>query len=247
MTTPREQRLADTFVLLSDTLVHDFDLVDFFQLLTDRCVELLGISAAGLFLTRPADAALQPCAWTPAITQTGDLMATAAVDSPAAHCLHTGESVAPQALDHDDVYPAFVRRARQDGYTYTAAVPLRLRNQVLGSLLVLSAAADAPAPADLPLAQALADQAAIGLLHQRTFVTDQAPTAQLHTAMHSRIIIEQAQGFLSVCLDTSLDDAFEAMRHHARTHGQRLTTVATHVLDQGLRPVPPPRTHVSES
>src|SRR3978361_309894 len=47
------QRLAETFVELADTLVESFDTVDFMQLLTDRCVELLAADAAGVLMADP--------------------------------------------------------------------------------------------------------------------------------------------------------------------------------------------------
>ena len=46
-----DRQLAEAFVELADTLVDDFDLMDFLHLLTDRCVRLLDVSAAGLLLT----------------------------------------------------------------------------------------------------------------------------------------------------------------------------------------------------
>jgi len=46
----REQRVAETFVELADTLVDDFDMIEFLQVLAARCVELLGVSAAGIML-----------------------------------------------------------------------------------------------------------------------------------------------------------------------------------------------------
>src|SRR3954451_16235492 len=45
------ERLARVFVELADTLVEEFDPVDFLQVLADRCVELLDADAAGLMLT----------------------------------------------------------------------------------------------------------------------------------------------------------------------------------------------------
>ncbi len=46
----REQMLAAAFVELADTLVADFDVVDFLHGLADRCVGLLAVDAAGLML-----------------------------------------------------------------------------------------------------------------------------------------------------------------------------------------------------
>ncbi len=46
----REQRLAETFVHLADTLIDDFDIIDFLQVLAARCVELLDVAAAGIML-----------------------------------------------------------------------------------------------------------------------------------------------------------------------------------------------------
>ncbi len=44
------ERLATTFVELADSLVDEYDVIELLQLLTERCVELLGVDAAGLLL-----------------------------------------------------------------------------------------------------------------------------------------------------------------------------------------------------
>jgi hypothetical protein len=46
-----EIKLADVFVEMADTLIDEFDVIDFLHVLTERCVQLLGVSAAGLLLT----------------------------------------------------------------------------------------------------------------------------------------------------------------------------------------------------
>src|SRR5260221_13234403 len=45
--------LSETFVELTDTMVADFDVIDFLHVLTDRSVQLLDVSAAGLLLADP--------------------------------------------------------------------------------------------------------------------------------------------------------------------------------------------------
>jgi len=48
--------LSETFVELTDTMVADFDVIDFLHVLTDRSVKLLDVSAAGLLLADPRGA-----------------------------------------------------------------------------------------------------------------------------------------------------------------------------------------------
>lgn len=50
MATQRESLLNETFVTLADTMVSDFDVVDFLSMLSSRCVELFGAGEAGLML-----------------------------------------------------------------------------------------------------------------------------------------------------------------------------------------------------
>ncbi len=45
--------LSETFVELADTMVAGFDVIEFMHVLTDRSVDLLGASAAGLLLADP--------------------------------------------------------------------------------------------------------------------------------------------------------------------------------------------------
>jgi uncharacterized protein YigA (DUF484 family) len=50
---PREGLFAKALVELADTLVADFDVVELLTRLTDSCIEVLGVAAAGLMLVAP--------------------------------------------------------------------------------------------------------------------------------------------------------------------------------------------------
>ena len=50
----READVVRWLVEMADTLVDDFDVVDLLTGLADRCVSLLGVSAAGVMLASPA-------------------------------------------------------------------------------------------------------------------------------------------------------------------------------------------------
>ena len=50
----RESLLARTMVELADNLVDDFDIVELLTTLSDRCVDVLDIAAAGIMLATPS-------------------------------------------------------------------------------------------------------------------------------------------------------------------------------------------------
>ena len=49
----REAAVVRSLVEMADTLVEDYDVVDLLTGLADRCVSLLGVSAAGVMLASP--------------------------------------------------------------------------------------------------------------------------------------------------------------------------------------------------
>jgi hypothetical protein len=53
MTTVSAQRLATIFVEVADTLVDEFDLIDFLYMLTDRAASLVDAAAVGIVLADP--------------------------------------------------------------------------------------------------------------------------------------------------------------------------------------------------
>ncbi|MEC4017000.1 GAF and ANTAR domain-containing protein [Streptomyces sp. H27-D2] len=238
----REQRLADTFVELADTLVNDFDVIDFLYQLATRCVELLEVTDAALMLALPGRD-LNPAAVLAHRPELSDLLALNEREGPALDCYRGGVRVGPfDLLDGDaERWPTFTAQAREAGYTVGCALPLRLRQEVIGSLLLLHAGPGVLPEADVRLAQALADAATIGILHEQTIRRSTDLAAQLHMALHSRIAVEQAKGVLAVRGRMSVDEAFQTMRSHARHHQRRLSEVAREVIETGNLPEWAPR------
>lgn len=50
--------------------------------------------------------------------------------------------------------------------------------------------------------------------------------------MTSRIVVDQAKGFLSQRLEVSVDDAFTLLRRYARTHGDHLTELSRRLITE---------------
>jgi GAF domain-containing protein len=233
--------LSDTFVDLADTMVADFDVIDFLHLLTDRTVRLLGASAAGVVLADPRGE-LRVAAASSEEAELMELFQLQNDQGPCLDCFRTGRPVTANDLTvPDQHWPRFAQAATQAGFRTVEALPMRLRDQVIGALNLFAAE---PAPfnaADLRIAQALADVATIGLLHERNVRRSETVAEQLQAALNSRVMIEQAKGKLAERYGLDMERAFAMLRDYARNTNQRLTDVARDFVTGGTAEFPPAR------
>jgi AmiR/NasT family two-component response regulator len=89
------------------------------------------------------------------------------------------------------------------------------------------------------IGQALADIATIGILQHRAIASRDVLTQQLETALHSRIIIEQAKGVIAERDGLDPAEAFDRMRAVSRANGRRLAEFAQAIVD-GSEQLPQP-------
>lgn len=234
MSEGREARVAATFVELADTLVADFDIPDFLHFLTERCIELLNVSASGLLLA-DADGRLQLISASPYEARVLELLQLQAAEGPCMDAYSTGRPVIVDDLAAEaDRWPVFAPEAIAVGCSAVHALPMRLRDQVIGGLNLFSPEPGALPEADVSLAQAMADIATIGILSERAIRRKETVAEQLQTALNSRILIEQAKGVLAERLGVDAASAFTVMRRYARDHNRRLGEVAASVVEGTL-------------
>jgi GAF domain-containing protein len=232
--------LSDTFVELADTMVADFDVIDFLQMLSDRSVVLLSASAAGVMLADPRGE-LRVAASSNEAAGFLELFQVQNDQGPCLDCFRTGRPVtAADLTGPGQQWPRFAAAAVDYGFRTVEALPMRLRDQVIGALNLFRAAPGPFDPADLRLGQALADVATIGLLHERNVRRSETVAEQLQAALNSRVIIEQAKGKLAERLGMDMDRAFVLLRDYARNSNQRLTDVARNFVTSGSADFPPP-------
>ena len=223
--------LSETFVELTDTMVAGFDVIDFLHVLTDRSVRLLDVSAAGLLLADPRGE-LRVVAASSEAARLLELFQLQNDQGPCLDCFRTGRPVAAADLAAAaQRWPRFVPAARRAGFAAVQALPMRLREQVIGALNLFRADAGALAPADIRVGQALADVATISLLHERSMRHSDTLNEQLQTALNSRVIIEQAKGKLAERLGVDMDQAFALLRDRARVSNRRLSDLAWAFVD----------------
>lgn len=221
-----QQLLAKTFVELADNLVADFDLIDFLRLLTDRCVGMLEVDAAGVLMA-DRNGELRVMAASDEQVRLLELFQLQNAEGPCLECFHTGVPVTvPDLRTETGHWPRFVDRAGQHGFRSVQALPLRLRDEIVGALNLFRTAPGPFDPGSTSIAQALADVATISLLQQRSSRRSGALNEQLQTALNSRVIIEQAKGMLAERHSVDMERAFTALRRYARSHQVRLSDLA---------------------
>jgi GAF domain-containing protein len=223
-------RVAEVFVEFADTLVEEFDVVEFLQMVTTRAAELVDSSAAGLLLA-DEHGQLQFMAASDERTHLLELFQVQAVEGPCQDSYRLGTPVVNADLTRaQDRWPQFTPRALAAGFRSVHAFPLRLRHQVIGALNMFGTEEGDLDPADIRVIQALADIATIGLLQERAVKEATILSEQLQGALQSRVSIEQAKGALAQIRGVGVDDAFDLMRRFARNNNRRLSAVARDVV-----------------
>ena len=228
-----ERQLAEVFVALADTLVDDFDVVDFLHELTVRTAEVLGVSAAGVLLSDQRGT-LRVVAASTEQTRLLELLQSQTDQGPCPECFHTGRPVAVADLSTANAagrWPRFAAAARKVGFSSVHALPMRLRTEVIGALNLFGTQPGALDEDTLRLAQALADVATIGLLQARAIRQRDTLAEQLQTALNSRVVIEQAKGVIAERHHLDVDQSFTLLRGTARTNNRRLSELARAVVD----------------
>jgi signal transduction protein with GAF and PtsI domain len=234
--TPRETRLLEAVVSIVDSLLDDFDVVELLTDLTECCAALLDVDAAGLLLADSREQ-LHLMAATSEKSQELELFQLQTDDGPCLDCYADGHpvSVADLAAEHQR-WPRFAPAATEAGFASVHAVPLRAASTVLGALGLFGKHAGELGDADLLIAQTLAHIACVAILQEHPPAPADVP-AQLRAALNSRIVVDQAKGFLSESLNVSVEGAFTLLRQHCHIHGQHLTEVSRWLIsDPAARP-----------
>jgi transcriptional regulator with GAF, ATPase, and Fis domain len=225
---PREALLAETFVVLADSMVAGYDVVDLLQTLVERCAFLFDAADAGIILA-DSSGQLEVIASTSERSHLIELMQLRAGEGPCVEAYISGKVVSvPDVAAVEDRWPLFAARAAELGYTAVHSNPLRLRTETIGALNLFRDRPGELSQQDVAASQAMADVATIGILQERAFREADLTQRQLRHALESRVVIEQAKG-------VDMDEAVRLIRSHARDHGELLDSVARAIVDRALQ------------
>ncbi len=239
----READVVRALVEMADTLVEDYDIVDLLTGLTDRCVDLLGVSAAGVMLAAPVmlispKGSLGLLASSSEAMRLLELFELQAQEGPCLDAFRTGERVEHENLAAGSGrWPSFSAAALEAGFQSASALPLRWREMTLGALNLLSVTQTPMDEADVIVARAFADLATLSIVQHRATAEAQSLNEQLTRALTSRVAIEQAKGVISERAGIDVAEAFTRLRSYARNRNLRLTDVAEAAVDGTLDPL----------
>jgi GAF domain-containing protein len=233
----READIVQSLVEMADTLVDDYDVIDLLTGLADRCVQLLGVAAAGVMMLASPEGDLRLVASSSEAMRVLEVFELQAQEGPCLDAFRTGERV-----EHENLrpgagrWPRFATVAVQAGFRSAFALPLRLRDMTIGAMNLFHSEPTPMDESDVIVARAFADLAAISVVQHRAVTESQRVNEQLSGALASRIVIEQAKGVISERAGLDLAQAFTRLRRYARDNNLRLSEVAQAAIDGTLDP-----------
>ncbi|WP_109509482.1 GAF and ANTAR domain-containing protein [Nocardioides speluncae] len=220
------EQLADVFVEVADSLVADFDLIEFLHTVAGHAAELSGGTAVGLVLA-DEQARLHYMGASDETARLLELIQIQNSEGPCLDCYRSGQYVVNADLAAaGGLWPSFAPQAVARGYLTVHAFPMRLRERVIGAINVFGREPAVLADQEIKIIQALADVATIALIQEQAIARAEVLNEQLQAALNSRVIIEQAKGAIAGTLAISMDDAFELLRSQARRARVPLTEFA---------------------
>jgi hypothetical protein len=231
--TSREQLLARTFVDLADTLVADFDVIDFLHTLASRSVQLLDVDAVGIMLA-DAHGDLHVMASSAEEARMVELYELQNNEGPCLDCFRSGRRWSRRTCPRCAAWPVFIKRLQQIGYQPAQVLPMRLRDETIGALNLFRIRPGRLSDVDLGIGQAMAHVATVGLIQERAIATRELLATQLQTALTSRVQLEQAKGMLAQRTGLQMDQAFHLMRAYARSRNHRLSDVAAQIINGSI-------------
>ncbi|MYY87165.1 MULTISPECIES: GAF and ANTAR domain-containing protein [unclassified Streptomyces] len=230
-----QQQLADVFVALAGSATEGSpDVSETLAILADRSPALLQVRAASVVYTPGGREKARANGSDPDVTRL-EHEALSWQEGPG-HGPHRTDArlTAPLPLDDTPLrrhWPRYVPRALALGHTHVVALPLVVPDRTLGALVLFSDRGNVPSADARALGQSLADFTAVTLHRAQEAEQGRTLTGQLERALTSRVVIEQAKGVLATRRSLTMDDAFDALRSHARSQRRPLNDVAREVVD----------------
>lgn len=128
-------------------------------------------------------------------------------------------------------WPRWVPRAEKLGFARATSLPLHMNGAPAGALVLLGDPGQELDERALAVAHSLVEAAGHTLFLQREIFHSRVLAGQLEHALSSRVVVEQAKGILAARHGLSMEEAFNRLRGHARSHQRKVADVAREIIE----------------
>lgn len=233
--------MADPLLLLrvlsefARNLVGRYEIGDVLNDLAERMAAVLEVAGAGVTLAK-GDRLCFVTAVNQAVIEIEQLQEQHQ-EGPCTEAFSTGKVVTIEDLRTvTGRWETYRDRALECGFGAVAAIPMTIDSEVLGAVNLYAHSPRLWSDEDITAAGVLADIATSYIINASELEQARRTSEQLQEAFESRVVIEQAKGILAADGRIDMDQAFELLRSHARSHNASLRSVAEAVVNLGLRP-----------
>ncbi|WP_416968053.1 GAF domain-containing protein [Streptomyces sp. 4F14] len=230
----RERQLVRAFVALSDTYAAEFDPLHLFHRLVHTCQDLLDVDAAAVMIA-DARGGLRTMAATADGSAFADLLHLQNGHGPAADSYRTGERVTVPGPAASERWPTLAAAMSDAGYACLQALPMRVHAHALGALTLVRVSPEPFVDDDTDLTQALADLAALALVHWTAEpVRADDVVSRVQGVIAAKATLEIAKGMVAEYAGTTIREAARLLAAYADHQGVRLTGTAQALVDRTL-------------
>lgn len=215
------------------TLLTPYDVDTVLKDLMSRLVEMLDLAGIGVALAK--DGKLEFAAAVPECLSPLEHVQIQHQLGPSIDAFHSGAVVAVTDLSSQrDRWPDYCATACHQGLRSVAGIPMQLSGSSVGALDLYARDIRHWSEEDLAAAIVMADMATGYLINASKRRQQEQLTEQLQRALESKVIIEQAKGVIANAHNTTVDQAFDLIRQHARSHNVTVRAVAEAIVNLGL-------------
>jgi GAF domain-containing protein len=197
-----------------------------------------GVDGAGVALVNPSPgtARVQTWATTAEFVREIDRVQYELInEGPCITCMESGRTTVSGSLGSDKRWPRFGGRVARMGVHSALSLPLVVGDQVIGAINSYANSRDAFGEHAVQLGSQFAGPAAVSVFNAQLLDRARERAQQLHHALASRAMIDQAVGILRSRSGCSAQDAFDRLVNLSQTENVKLRVVAERLVDEAVR------------
>jgi GAF domain-containing protein len=218
-------RISTVLRRFAGTLVGEYELDDVMSQLGDDVATVLGAAGAGVMLS-DAEGLLRFVSTSDPVLDRLEKLQIDWDEGPCLLAYRTSNPVIAADLAVDDRFPSFGPQAVEEGMRAVWSFPMHLNGTTIGALNLYAEKPTDLGEEALSLGRTFADVATIYVVHARDVAEHEELTAGLQKALDTRIVIEQAKGFVAARRGIAPRAAFEVIRRYARSRSIKVRSVA---------------------